>query len=118
MDSRYPTQVWWIQNHEPVITSLTIVSFRFNTCQESIKIGTQEILAEQGTTLDELLAQQISATLLLNNTVELGEKLYPSTSTEGREAISLQLQELQRALEALYDGINSTEMELKAKLSR
>lgn len=67
---------------------------------------------------EELLAQQNSATLLLNNTIEVGEKLYPTTSSEGREAINIQLQELQRALEALYDGISSTDRDLKAKLSK
>lgn len=68
--------------------------------------------------LEELLAQQTSATLLLNNTIELGEKLYPSTSAEGREVIANQLQELQKALEALYDGVSSADRELKTKLSR
>lgn len=68
--------------------------------------------------MEELLSQQITATILLNNTVEMGEKLYPTTSLEGRETISYQLQELQRALEALYDGVGETERELKAKLHR
>jgi hypothetical protein len=55
---------------------------------------------------------------LLNNTIELGEKLYLSTGSEGREVISGQLQELQQAFEALFDGINSTDRDLKAKLTR
>lgn len=96
----------------------SICYVRFDDCKENIKIGAQQVLEEQGKCLEELLAQHTSATLLLNNTIEVGEKLYPTTSTEGREAISLQLQELQRALETLYDGINSTDRELKAKLSR
>lgn len=50
--------------------------------------------------------------------MELGEKLYPTTDVEGRETIKTQLQELQQALEALFDGISSTERELKTKLSR
>lgn len=91
---------------------------RFDDCKENIKIGAQQVLEEQGKFLEELLAQHTSATLLLNNTIEVGEKLYPTTSSEGRETISLQLQELQKALESLYDGINSTDRELKAKLSR
>lgn len=91
---------------------------RFSSIQENIKIGAQNILEEQGKALDELLAQQTSATSLLNNTIELGEKLYPSTSAEGREVIATQLQELQQALEGLYDGVNSTARDLRAKLSQ
>lgn len=65
-----------------------------------------------------MLAEQPSAISLLNTTVELGEKLYPSTAMEGRETVRRQLQELQQALETLYDGISSTERELRAKLNR
>lgn len=68
--------------------------------------------------LEELLGQQNSAMLLLNNTVEVGEKLYTSTSPEGREVIRQQLQDLQQALEALFDGIHSTDRDLKAMLTR
>lgn len=63
------------------------------------------------------MSQQTSATLLLNNTIELGEKLYPSTATEGREAISQQLQELQQAMEALFDNIGSADRDLKLKIN-
>ncbi|KAF5292004.1 hypothetical protein FQA39_LY14121 [Lamprigera yunnana] len=91
---------------------------RFNMCKQKIKAGARSVLVDSSTVLEELLAQQPSATLLLNNTVELGEKLYGSTSPEGRETVSAQLQELQQALESLYDGINSTSRDLKSKLHR
>ena len=91
---------------------------RFDTCKENIKKGARNILTEQYKVLEELLSQQTSASLLLNNTIELGEKLYLSTAPEGREVINNQLQELQQAFEALFDGINSTDRELKAKLTR
>lgn len=93
-------------------------SYRFDSCRQKIKAGARNVLVDSSKVLEELLAQQPSATLLLNNTVELGEKLYPSTSPEGREDISTQLQELQQALDSLYDGVSSTERDLKAKLHR
>lgn len=68
--------------------------------------------------LKDLLSQQGSATQLLNTTIEMGEKTYPSTTLEGREVIRLQLEELQLAMESLYDGVSSKERELQAKLSR
>lgn len=73
---------------------------------------------EQSKVLDELLSQQTSATLLLNNTVQLGEKLYPLTSTEGREIINTQIQELQQALETLFDGINTLHRDIATKKER
>lgn len=97
---------------------LAAAQARFETCQENIEGGARNVLIQRSEILKELLSQQNSAQLLLNNTIEMGEKLYPSTALEGREAIRLQLQELQQALETLYDGISSTERELQAKLSR
>ncbi|XP_039285327.1 nesprin-1-like [Nilaparvata lugens] len=78
----------------------------------------QKSLESQLAQLGALLSERPTAVLLLNATVELGEKLYPSTAVDGREAISSQLEELQTSLEALYDGVSSTERELQAKLSR
>lgn len=91
---------------------------RFNSCKENIKTGAQNVLSDQLKVIEELLAQQTSANLLLNNTIELGEKLYPTTAVQGRQIISKQLQDLQQAIESIYDGINSTNRELKSKLSR
>lgn len=55
---------------------------------------------------------------MLNNTIELGEKLYPLTSPEGREIITTQIQELQQALEALFDGLSNLHRDIKAKKER
>lgn len=76
------------------------------------------MLSEQLKVIEELLAQQTSANLLLNNTIELGEKLYPTTAVQGRQIVNKQLQDLQQAIESIYDGINSLNRELKSKLSK
>lgn len=91
---------------------------RFESCRDGSSVGARQDLIQRSAGLKDLLAEQPSATSLLNNTVELGEKLYPSTAMEGREAVRQQLQELQQTLETLYDGVSSTERELRAKLSR
>lgn len=93
-------------------------TYRFDACCENISKGARNVLVDQSRVLEELLAQQTSAMLLLNNTIELGEKLYPSTSVQGRGLINAQLQELQQSLEALFDSINSTERNLKSKLNQ
>ena len=66
--------------------------------------------------MNDLLSRQASITLLVNTTVEAGERLYPTTGSEGREIIRQQLLDLQQACESLYDGVTSTEREIKAKI--
>lgn len=91
---------------------------RFDECKKNTQLGLRTNLESQSKTLEELLSQQTSSTLLLNNTVELGEKLYPTTSPEGGEIITNQIQELQQALEALFDGLNNLHRDIKAKQER
>lgn len=91
---------------------------KYNKCLDLARSGSQQDLAEQNKGIQELLSQYSSATLLLNNTVEMGERLYPSTGVEGREHIRQQLQDLQLALEQLYDSVNSTARSLDAQLNK
>lgn len=55
---------------------------------------------------------------LLNSCVELGEKLYLSTSTSGRDYIKLQLEELQTVFDTLYDDILNINREVKDQLTK
>ncbi|KAG7206621.1 hypothetical protein KM043_000301 [Ampulex compressa] len=80
--------------------------------------GSRQELTSKAASLRELLSRQSSSTVLLNSTVETGERLYPSTGPEGREIVRQQLLELQAAFEELYDGVASTERELHSKISR
>lgn len=91
---------------------------RFDTCKENIKTGTHNVLLDQGKVLEELLSQRTNATHLLNNTIETGEKLYSSTSPEGRDIISGQLQDLQQAMERLFDDISATDLHLKGNINK
>lgn len=77
----------------------------------------QSVLADQAKVLEELLAQKTSSSLLLNATIETGEKLYPSTSAEGREIIRTQLEELQQAFDSIFDDISVADRDLKSKLN-
>ncbi|XP_029680499.1 nesprin-1 isoform X2 [Formica exsecta] len=90
-------------------------------CYQSTKenaSGTRQELISNVDTLKELLSRQPSSTLLINSTVEAGERLYPTTGTDGRDIIRQQLLDLQQAFEELYDAVASTERELQAKISR
>lgn len=108
----------YLDKYKQCFDWIAVAETKFDNCKENIQNGTRDMLAEQCKSFDELLSQQNSATSLLNNTIELGEKLYISTSSEGRDVISKQLSELQTKFESLYDGINSADRELKARLSR
>ncbi|XP_076280585.1 muscle-specific protein 300 kDa [Lasioglossum baleicum] len=91
------------------------------TSYQSIKndfSSTRHVLTTNVFTLKDLLSRQSAATLLMNNTVEAGERLYPTTGMEGREIVRQQLLDLQQAFEELYDSISSTERELQSKISR
>jgi nesprin-1 len=54
----------------------------------------------------------------LNAVIESGEKLYPTTGTEGREIIRAQIQELQGAFDSFYDDLGCIEREMNGKLTR
>lgn len=55
---------------------------------------------------------------LLNSCTELGEKLYLSTSTSGRENIKCQLEELQGVFDTLYDDVFTVNREVKDQLTK
>ncbi|EZA53954.1 Nesprin-1 [Ooceraea biroi] len=90
---------------------------RYQSTKENAS-GTRQELISNVDTLKELLSRQSSATLLINSTVEAGERLYPTTGVEGREIIRQQLLDLQQAFEELYDSVTSTERDMQAKISR
>ncbi|XP_031632357.1 nesprin-1 isoform X5 [Contarinia nasturtii] len=75
-------------------------------------------LLNQQNAIQQVLHQQNTATLLLNNVIELGEKLYPTTAFEGREAIREQTQELSQLMEKLFDKINIINRTIQNKLSK
>lgn len=64
---------------------------KYEQCSDVSNVGSRPELIEKYHAIQELVSQQGSATQLLNNTVDLGEKLYPSTAVEGREAVRLQV---------------------------
>lgn len=90
----------------------------YNKCANVQQNGSRDDLLSQQQAIQELVAQHGTATLMLNNTVERGEKLYPSTAADGRDTIRDQLQELTQALEKLYDNVHNTDRLLQAKLSK
>lgn len=67
---------------------------------------------------ERIISQQQEATSLYNRVVEMGEKLYATTAVEGREAVRVQMQELQATMESFYDNVASAERQLQAKRSR
>ncbi|CAH2077111.1 unnamed protein product, partial [Iphiclides podalirius] len=96
---------------------LKTAQHKFDECQKNLS-NTPEGINAKRESLKELLSQQRNAALLVNNTVELGEKLYPSTSPEGKELIEQQLQDIQQAIDNLYESITKAERDLDSELSK
>lgn len=90
---------------------------RYQAIRENAS-GTRQELISNVDVLREILARQSTSTVLINSSVEAGERLYPTTGAEGREIIRQQLLDLQQAFEEFYDGVASTERELQEKISR
>lgn len=97
---------------------ISAAQHKFNECKNVANISAREDILEKSEGLKDLISQKSSATLLLNNAVELGEKANLSTSDEGKEIIRQQLQELQHSLDSLFDEIGSVERDLQAKLTK
>ncbi|XP_033150837.1 nesprin-1 [Drosophila busckii] len=89
---------------------------RYENCSELDSVAAREELLQKQQQIQELLAQQPTALQLLNSTVELGEKCYSSTASEGRDAIRAQLDALN--YEQLYDNVQATARKLQDKLAK
>lgn len=89
---------------------------KYDDCSDLSTVASRDDLLKKQLVIQELLAQQPTATQLLNSTVELGEKCYSSTATEGREAIRSQLEDL--TFDQLFDNIASTARKIQDKISK
>lgn len=90
----------------------------YSKCFEVPQSCSREDLLNQQKAIQEISSQQGAATLLFNNVIELGEKLYPNTDAVGRETIRVQIQDLSHMLEKLFDNVHNTNHELQSKLSK
>jgi len=89
-----------------------------NLNKHPLSSQTHQYLIQKNGKLNELLDTKPNVTGLLNSCMELGEKLYLSTSTSGRENIKGQLDELQNVFDTLYDDLLNTNREVKDQLTR
>ncbi|XP_059468655.1 muscle-specific protein 300 kDa isoform X2 [Neocloeon triangulifer] len=108
----------YLEKYKQASTWLANAQNKYYRSIDAKSLSTKNDVEKQLASLRELLGEQGASMQLINTTVELGEKLYPFTAVEGREAIRLQLEELQQALETLFDEVSGTEKKLQEKLSR
>lgn len=105
----------YLDKYKECLERLSAAQQRYQEIRDNIS-GTREELVSLLEILNELLTRQASLSLLVNSTVEAGERIYPTTGMEGREIIRQQLIDLQQAFETLFDGVTSTEREIRAKI--
>lgn len=96
---------------------IAVTQAKYDECREISAANTHSELSVKFAMMQELISQQPNATSLVISVVELGEKVYPLTTLEGREEIRLNIQELQQTVELLYDNIVSTSRLLQVKLN-
>lgn len=116
-DQALSDHVAYLEKYKQSSERLAAVQQVYQMIRDNIS-GTRQELTSHIETIRDLLSRQSSIVLLVNSTVEAGERLYSSTGNEGREIIRQQLLDLQSALETLYDGVTLTEREIQAKISR
>lgn len=105
----------YLDKYKECLERLSSAQQSYQNIRDNIS-GMREELVQLLEVLNELLSRQASLSLLVNSTVEAGERIYPTTGKEGREIIRQQLIDLQQAFETLFDGVTSTEREIRAKI--
>lgn len=116
-----------IKIHQEYVDKYNECSIQFSNVQSQFKnaneppLSSQPIhqyLVQKNGKLNELLDTKPNVTSLLNNCIELGEKLYLSTSISGREYIKRQLEELQTLFDTLYDDFLNINRDVKDQLTK
>lgn len=106
----------FIDKYNQSVSWLTAAQDKLARCVEMQ--GDRSTLQKRREIGNEILGEKQTALSLLNTTVQLGEKLYPSTSEDGREAVRIQLEDLQGTFDTLFDSCATMERDLQNKLSR
>ncbi|KAL5279677.1 hypothetical protein ACFFRR_003964 [Megaselia abdita] len=91
---------------------------KYDDCNDLSLVGSRDDLLKKQSAINEIQSQHGAATLLLNSTVELGEKCYSSTAPDGRENIRSTLEELQQVFDQLFDNIGITSRKIQDKMAK
>lgn len=108
----------YMRKYQEATDCLDVISERLRKAQSTSGIATLTELDRKREELRSMLTERPQAALLVNSTTELAEKMYPSTTAEGREQVRSQVDLLQATLDSLFDSISSEERHLQDKISR
>ncbi|ESO86156.1 hypothetical protein LOTGIDRAFT_167389 [Lottia gigantea] len=87
---------------------------KFNNCPDTG--NSRAALEDSLEKVQDLLRDRDAGFAKLNQVIESGEHLYPTTATEGREAIRQELRKLKLGFEGLYDDLSATQRKLEVSL--
>ncbi|KAJ8309205.1 hypothetical protein KUTeg_014079 [Tegillarca granosa] len=107
--------------HEAYQENFTDCSNWINTLQRRLQVcanmaGDKDDVEDRLIKLQELIAEKEQGTNKIHFTVESGEKLYPSTASEGRDLIRQELRTLRDQWEQLCDQLSDTQRKLDSCL--
>lgn len=100
------------------VSELAKVNNTFEDCKNFAKISDPKELEDKQRAIRKLLDQQNEMNVLVGNTIDLGQKIYSTTSTDGHESIRNQLEELQQNYDETFDKIKNSAKLIELKLSK
>lgn len=111
-----------ILTHETYLTAAREASDWLRDVQHQLEscadvTGDKESLEEKLDTVNDLLASKEQGEEKFMLAKELGERLYPTTSKEGRELIRQELSELREQWDSFVDGLNDIHRRLEHTLA-
>ncbi|XP_025103982.1 nesprin-1-like isoform X4 [Pomacea canaliculata] len=102
----------FVHRHRACVDWLEKSQRQLDTC--STVVGDEESLNVKLAIVKDLLADKEQGLALFNAAIEVGEKLYPNTSNEGREEVRRELRNLRDSWEGFTDSLNETQRSLES----
>lgn len=93
---------------------LNDLNLRLNQCSDTS--GDKHIIEDRQARIQELLVEKEQGAAQVHQTIELGEKLYPNTATEGREIVRQELRSLREKWETFSNQLSDTQRHLEVCL--
>ena len=112
----YASHKVYEEQYNDCLQWLTAAEAKFSKYTENST--NKDKIFENQTLIEKLLIEKHEPMTKLNNCIDLGEKLFATTASEGREGIRLQLQDLQNSIDSFFDKISQMERGLKIKLTK
>ncbi|GFO48198.1 nesprin-1, partial [Plakobranchus ocellatus] len=113
----------YVEEHQAFSTAHTQCMTWVDTLRRRLQVcsdlaGDKQDVEDRTLKLQELSAEKDEGTHNIHQTIESGERLYPSTASEGRDIIRQEIRNLRDNWEALRDEVSEVQRKLDLNLSQ